>query len=49
MASEVLPDAARPAADGHLVAGNIDVDALEIVLPGAADLDDLGESGAAAA
>ena len=32
-----LARAARPAADGHLVAGDLDVDALEIVLPGAAD------------
>ena len=34
-----LARAARAAADGHLVAGNLDVDALEVVLPGAADRD----------
>ena len=34
-----LARSARAAADGQLVAGNIDVDALEIVLPRAADLD----------
>ena len=41
-----LAAAAGTAADGHLVAGNLDVDALEVVLPGAADLDRLGQLGA---
>ena len=36
-----LARAARPAADGQPVAGNVDVDALEIVLLRAADLDEL--------
>ena len=35
---------ARPAADGQPVAGNFDVDAFEVVLPGAADADGAGES-----
>ncbi len=34
---------ARPAADGELVAGDVDVDVLEIVLAGTADLDEAGE------
>ena len=41
-----LARAAGAATDGHLVAGDVDVDALEVVLPGAADLDDLGQFGA---
>ena len=40
-----LARSARPAADGQLVAGNIDVDVLEVVLPGAADLDEAGGVG----
>ena len=34
-----LARAAGPAADGHLVAGDVEVDPLEVVLPRAADLD----------
>ena len=40
-----LARAARAAADGHLVAGDVDVDVLEVVLAGAADGDDLGQLG----
>ena len=40
-----LAAAAGPAADSHLVAGNLHVDPLEIMLPSAADFDRLGELG----
>ena len=33
MASELLPEPRGPAADGHLVAGDVQVDPLEVVLP----------------
>ena len=38
-----LARAAGPATDGQLVAGDVDVDALEVVFAGAADLDHGGE------
>ena len=42
-----LARAARAAADGQLVAGDVDVDVLEVVLPGAADLDERPNSASA--
>ncbi len=46
MASELLPRAAQAAADRHLVARNLDVDALQVVLPAPRTRDGLGRGAA---